>query len=93
MRSRAQAERGQRRYERPVGHGFREFAAMRGRIEQVAGVHAFRKHDQLGALPDGVLHILGGDGDVVVKVPKPGECLHRGGAKTALRHIGLQSCW
>jgi len=27
---------------------------------------------------------------IVVEISKPGECLHRGGAKTALRHIHLQ---
>src|SRR5206468_9644600 len=41
-----------------VGHVFGKRAAMLGGIEQVAGVHAFRQHDELGALAHRLVHQL-----------------------------------
>ena len=61
-----------------------------GEFEQIAGIHAFREYDQLGALANRVFNILRSQTDIVVEISEPGECLYRGGAKTARRHVHLQ---
>ena len=42
----------------PSGTRFSELAAVLGRIEQIAGVHALRQHHQFGALAHRLLHQL-----------------------------------
>ena len=62
---------------------------MLGGIEQVAGVHAFRQHDQLGALAHGVVDQLRCETDIVLDVAEAGESLGGGGTETPFLHCIL----
>src|SRR5262249_16358053 len=70
-----------------VGHMFGERAAMLRGIEQVAGVHAFRQHNELGALAHRLIHQLRGNLDIVLDVAEASERLGRRGAEALLHHI------
>src|SRR6516165_1304240 len=79
-------KRGHCGHEGAIGHGLGERAAMVGRIEQIAGVHALRQHHELGALSHRLVHQLRGDFDIVLDIAEPGERLGGSGAETFLLH-------
>src|SRR6266702_1382814 len=76
-------------HERTISDRLGEGAAMLDGIEQVPRIHAFRKHHEFGTLPYRIFHVLRGQLDVMVVISEARKRLYRGGAKTALRHVGL----